>query len=78
VELSETEGLRAALRSELIRLSAAQRDALILRIVEELSYSEVANRLAISEQAARARVMRGLKVLAAGLQRHSVREGTHA
>jgi RNA polymerase sigma factor (sigma-70 family) len=77
-ELSETEGLRAALRSELIRLSTPQRDAVRLRVVEELPYPEVAHRLAISEQAARARVMRGLKALAAGLQQHSVKEETHA
>lgn len=68
-ELSDTASFRATLRTELERLSRAQREALTLRVVEELSYSEVADRLGISEEAARARVMRGLKALGAGLQR---------
>lgn len=75
-ELADTAGLRAAVREELERLSTEQRDALRLRIVEELSYGEVASRLDISEQAARARVMRGLKALAQSLKRHSLAEET--
>jgi RNA polymerase sigma factor (sigma-70 family) len=66
-ELAEVAALRGALRAELGRLSPAHRDALELRIVEELSYPEVARRLSISEQAARARVSRGLKALASAL-----------
>jgi RNA polymerase sigma factor (sigma-70 family) len=68
-ELVELDDLRAAVRTELERLSVAQRDALRLRIVDELPYAEVALRLRISEQAARARVARGLKSLAAALDR---------
>jgi len=75
-ELADTAGLRAAVREELERLSSEQRDALRLRIVEELSYGEVASRLGISEEAARARVMRGLKALAKSLKRHSLAEET--
>lgn len=67
-ELADTASLRDALRAELAQLSQAQRDALTLRVVEELDYAEVAARLDISEEAARARVMRGLKALAAGLK----------
>jgi RNA polymerase sigma factor (sigma-70 family) len=60
--------LRASVRAELERLSAEQREALRLRIVEERSYEEVAVALGISEQAARARVSRGLRALAQSLE----------
>jgi RNA polymerase sigma-70 factor (ECF subfamily) len=59
--------LRAALGAELARLSVEQREALRLRVVEERSYEEVAGALGISEQAARARVSRGLRALARAL-----------
>lgn len=60
--------LRAALGQELERLSAGQRAALQLRVVEERSYDEVARRLGISEQTARARVSRGLRALTHALE----------
>jgi RNA polymerase sigma factor (sigma-70 family) len=60
--------LRAALGSELARLSDGQRDALRLRVVEERPYDEVAKRLGVSEQTARARVSRGLRALWAALE----------
>ncbi len=60
--------LRSTLRSELERLSVEQREALRLRVVEERSYPEVARLLGISEQAARARVSRGLRTLAKTLE----------
>lgn len=78
-ELSELAGLneaRSELRLELQQLSVAQRAALELRVVEELPYREVARRLDISEQAARARVMRGLKALAAALSQGTLTEET--
>ena len=62
------EELRAALGRELERLSADQCEALRLRVVEERSYREVAERLGVSEQAARARVSRGLRALAQTLE----------
>lgn len=55
--------LRAALVPQLARLSPDQREALRLRVVEERSYEEIAARLDISEQTARARVSRGLRAL---------------
>jgi RNA polymerase sigma factor (sigma-70 family) len=67
-ELAELDGLRSALRNELARVSRSQREALWLRIVEEMPYAEVAQRLEISEQAARARVSRGLKSLSSALE----------
>ncbi len=74
--LAELDGLRSALRHELVRVSRAQREALWLRVVEELSYAEVAQRLEISEQAARARVSRGLRSLSAALEANpAIQEG---
>lgn len=71
-ELAELADLRDVLRMELRHLSQAHRDALRLRVVEELPYWEVARRLGISEQAARARVSRGLRALASALNRKSL------
>lgn len=55
--------VRAALQD----LPSEQREAVISRIIDELSYDEVAERLGCSEQAARARVSRGLRTLARAL-----------
>jgi RNA polymerase sigma factor (sigma-70 family) len=60
--------LRVTLGRELARLNLDQRDALRLRVIEELPYEEVAERLGVSEQTARARVSRGLRTLARALE----------
>jgi RNA polymerase sigma factor (sigma-70 family) len=60
--------LRATLARELDRLSAAQREALQLRVVEERSYREIALALEVSEQTVRARVSRALRALAGALE----------
>lgn len=70
-ELAGLVGVRSELRVELSRLTAAHREALQLRVVEELPYPEVAGRLGVSEQTARMRVSRGLRALAAALDRNS-------
>jgi len=62
--------LRETLARELVRLSGAQREALRLRVVEELSYERVAAQLGVSEQTARARVSRALRSLARALEPH--------
>jgi RNA polymerase sigma factor (sigma-70 family) len=67
-ELAELGSLRAALAGALEELSSEQREAVRLRIVDELAYPVVAARLGISEQAARARVSRGLRILATALE----------
>lgn len=59
--------IRASLRDELARLSEGQQEALQLRIVEERPYEEIAARLGISEETARARVSRGLRSLTTAL-----------
>ena len=62
-ELAASQALRTALGEALIGLTAAERDALQLRVVEERPYREVAQELGVTEQTARARVSRGLRVL---------------
>lgn len=66
-DLAELRDLRSTIAAALAELSAQQRDAVRLRVVDELDYPAVADRLGISEQAARARVSRGLRVLAAAV-----------
>jgi RNA polymerase sigma-70 factor (ECF subfamily) len=66
-ELAALGELRAAVAGALAELADEQRDAVRLRVVDELDYAAVAGRLGISEQAARARVSRGLRSLAAAL-----------
>jgi RNA polymerase sigma-70 factor, ECF subfamily len=63
-DLAELQELRSAIAAALAELSAEQREAVRLRVIDELDYPTVADRPGISEQAARARVSRGLRVLA--------------
>ena len=56
--------IRGAIEEALQTLREDQREALRLRVVEDLPYAEVARRLACSEQNARQRVSRGLRRLA--------------
>ncbi len=67
-KLAGLDDLSRLLRSELAHVPAGQRDAIQLRVIEELSYPAVAMELRISEQAARLRVSRGLRALATGLE----------
>lgn len=66
--------LRAEVSARLVNLSPQHRDALRLRVVQERSYPEVAKALGISEQAARARVSRGLRALRSVLEAAPSRE----
>jgi RNA polymerase sigma factor (sigma-70 family) len=66
-DLAELGDLRAAVAEAMRTLSEDQRAAVQLRVVDELPYGEVAERLSISEQTARARVSRGLRALADAL-----------
>ncbi len=59
--------LREALSVALAAMPELQRDALRLRVVDGLSYGELARRLDVSEQTVRARVSRGLRALSATL-----------
>jgi RNA polymerase sigma factor (sigma-70 family) len=63
-ELIDFERLGRAVAGALTKLSASEREAITLRVVEEREYPDVAKRLRCSEQAARARVSRALRRLA--------------
>jgi RNA polymerase sigma factor (sigma-70 family) len=65
---AQLDATRAELTAALSTLSDPVREAVKLRVVDERPYVEVANRLKISEQAARARVSRGLTALAEVLE----------
>lgn len=67
VHLAGLADMRAVVAQAFESLNPNQRDAVRLRVVDELSYPEVAARLAISEPTARARVSRGLRQLAEAL-----------
>lgn len=60
--------LSSAVTSALGELPAKQRDAVLLRIVDELGYDEIASRVGCSTQSARARVSRGLRALRSTLE----------
>ena len=65
-----------ALRVALASLPEGQRRATELRVLQELSYSEIAEQLDCSETAVRVRVSRGLRVLRAHLTK-GVPDGSH-
>ena len=67
LDRAEIGDLRESVRVGLRSLTAEQQQALELRVVEELPYAEVAERLGVTEEAAKARVSRGLKALQAAL-----------
>jgi RNA polymerase sigma-70 factor (ECF subfamily) len=60
--------IREALVEALETLNDEQRDALRLRVIDGLGYTEVAERLKCTEQSARQRVSRGLRKIALLLQ----------
>ena len=66
-QLAGLPALRAGLGRALSLLSPEQREALRLRVVLELDYPAMAERLGVSQAVARARVSRGLRALRAAL-----------
>ena len=67
-ELVDLQPIREALVEALGSLAEEQRDALRLRVIDGLSYPDVARRLGVAEAAARQRVSRGLRRIALILQ----------
>jgi RNA polymerase sigma factor (sigma-70 family) len=67
IELADLRSQRRRLAGALERLSPPVREAVRLRILADLPYEDVAQRLGISEQTARARVSRGLRSLQSDL-----------
>jgi RNA polymerase sigma-70 factor (ECF subfamily) len=68
LELGVLDGLRGRLNGALDALPREHAEAVRLRVVDELSYDELAGRLGISQANARARVSRGLRALATNLE----------
>lgn len=77
-ELADLDRMRDTVVEHFQALSAEQRDALRLRVIDGVPYSEVARRLAVSEDAARARVSRALRQLAAFLDKPVMAKGAAA
>jgi RNA polymerase sigma-70 factor (ECF subfamily) len=67
-ELAALSELRAQITGGLDGLGDEHRDALLLRIVEERPYAQVARALGVSEQTARARVSRAVHALRVSLE----------
>lgn len=63
-ELADLDRSSSGIESLVADLPAAERDAVLARVVDERSYLEVADRLGVSEATARKRVSRGLARLA--------------
>jgi RNA polymerase sigma factor (sigma-70 family) len=70
--LAEIETYRSAIAAALSELTADQREAVQLRVVEQLPYETVAENLGVSEQTARARVSRALRALADSLDSNPI------
>jgi RNA polymerase sigma factor (sigma-70 family) len=68
--------IRGAIADALETLREDHRDALRFRVIEQLSYAEVARRLSCSEDNARQRVSRGLRRLALVLQEQGLQPAT--
>ena len=66
--------LRQVIAAGVAMLPQDAREAIKLRLVEELSYPDLAARLAITEQAARKRVSRGVGVLSRLLDTNTLME----
>lgn len=62
-ELADLRGAVGEMHAELDALAQEQREAVRLRVLEEMDYAEVARALGVSEQTARARVSRALRSL---------------
>jgi RNA polymerase sigma-70 factor (ECF subfamily) len=77
-DLAGVEHIRAALQAHLKALPHDQQQALMLRVVEERSYEEIALELRVSEQVIRARVSRALRQLALAIESAATEGIEHA
>ena len=68
--------IRGAIAEAMASLREDHRDALQYRVIEQLSYSEVARRLSCTEDNARQRVSRGLRRLGVVLQERGLQPAT--
>lgn len=67
-ELAGIADLRESVAQRLAQLPHEQREALRLRVLEDLPYSEIAARMSTSQDTVRARVSRGLRALNVALR----------
>ena len=74
IELAGLEDLRGAVAREMGSLTEEHRDALQLRVVEQLPYGDVADRLVVTETTARARVSRGLRTIGRAIDPTTIHE----
>jgi RNA polymerase sigma factor (sigma-70 family) len=75
-DLIDLAPIREALSESLQGVSADQREAMRLRVIDGLGYPEVAERLRCTEQNARQRVSRGLRALGLALQERGIHPTT--
>jgi RNA polymerase sigma-70 factor, ECF subfamily len=68
-ELAGLRDLRTAVAAGMAELPPDIRDAVALRVLEDLTYAEIAERLDITPSGARTRVSRGLRQLGARIRR---------
>lgn len=68
-ELAGIRELREAVAAGMADLPPDHRDAVALRVLEDMSYTEIARRLDITPSGARTRVSRGLRILADRIRR---------
>ncbi len=68
-ELAGLSELRNAVAEGMADLPPDHRDAVALRVLEDMSYVEIADRLGITPSGARTRVSRGLRILADRIRR---------
>lgn len=73
-ELASSENLRAAVARSLDRLPEEQRDAVRMRVIEGLSYAEIAHHLGLTASGTRTRVTRAMRDLRGMLARDFERE----
>ncbi len=68
-ELAGLHELRASVAAGMAELPPDHREAVALRVLEDMSYAEIARRLDITPSGARTRVSRGLRILADRIRR---------
>lgn len=68
-ELSGLHELRSAVAAGMAELPEDQREAVALRVLDDMTYAEIARRLGITPSGARTRVSRGLRMLGARIRR---------
>lgn len=74
-ELADLHRIRSTLAEHLERLSTDQQRAVRLRVIDEMPYPDMARRLGVSEDTARARVSRGLRQLGNSLNEALLAKG---